>query len=73
MYNVYVDDDCLQAIVFWGSSCFAVRRSDCPVFLSDTSCLFSSLQMSNMVRMMRVRLEIKRMELNIEMGDGVFL
>ena len=57
MYNV--DDDCLQAIVFWGSSCFAVRRSDCPVFLSGTFCLFSSLQMSNMVRMMRVRLEIK--------------
>ena len=36
MYNVYVDDNCLQAIVFWGSSCFAVRRSDCPVFLSGT-------------------------------------
>ena len=64
MFDVYVDDDCLQAIVFWGSSCFAVRRSDCPVFLSGTFSLFSPFGMSNTMRvrrsMVRMRLQLMR-------------
>ena len=39
---IFVYDDCLQAIVFLGGLCIAVRCSDCPVFLSGTFCFLCS-------------------------------